>query len=171
MNLPQAKFREVVFQMLYSKLQGEPGDKEIVDLLMRELKITRKAAKQALERVEAILAKTEELDAAIRQVSTSFEFERIQATEKAVLRLGLYEMLHDEEIPPKVAITEGMRIARKFSSAEASGFVNAILDTLYKKSLGEEIDQAALEESAAALRESEELAEKVGEEKANEGES
>jgi N utilization substance protein B len=161
MVLPQAKFREVVFQLLYSKIHGNPGDKELIDLIMRELQVTRKAVRQGLERAEEVLEKLKFLDAKITEVSTSFSFERIQAVEKTLLRLGVYEVLVDDEVPPKVAITEAMRLARKFSTNEAACFVNALLDAIYKESLGEEVDTVNLESTTKALSESEELAERA----------
>ncbi len=167
MALPQDKFREIVFQLLYSKTHGGTGEAELVDLLMRELKVTRKAVKQALERTDAVREVQDELDEKISEISTSFAFDRIHAVEKAILRLGLYELLYDDHIPPKVAISEAMRMARKFSTAEASGFVNALLDTLYKKSEGKAPDAAILERSAEALEQSLAIAKKAGEEAAN----
>ena len=50
------------------------------------------------------------------------------AVDRAILRLGAHELLHRPELPPKVAIDEAIRIAKKFSTAESGAFVNGILD-------------------------------------------
>jgi N utilization substance protein B len=49
------------------------------------------------------------------------------------LRLGIFEIFFDSEIPAKVAIAEAIRLCRKFGTPESSQFVNAILDGVYKK--------------------------------------
>ncbi len=76
----------------------------------------------------------------------------------------MHTLLIDDGIPPKVALSEAVRLARKFSTAEAGAFVNAVLDALYKKQLGETPDDKALESSAAALAESEDIARQASEE-------
>ena len=80
----------------------------------------------------------------IRKTAVSYAFERIQSVERNVLRLGVFEMLYDSSIPPKVAISEAMRLSRKFSNPESSHFINALLDHLYKLSSGEKINTDAL---------------------------
>jgi transcription antitermination protein NusB len=134
MPLPAQKFREMVFQMLYADdfSQGEEGD--VVDLLMQELKVTKKAARDAHARVVAVREKMGEIDDRIRPASTEYHFERISRVEKNILRLGIYELCYDDRIPPKVAISEAIRLCRKFGTPESAHFVNAILDSIYKGS-------------------------------------
>jgi N utilization substance protein B len=52
------------------------------------------------------------------------------AIDRNILRLGAYEMLYDPEIPPKVAINEALELAKRYSTAQSSRFVNGILDRL-----------------------------------------
>lgn len=164
MAMPPQKFREIVFQILYSyDLTGERGD-DIVPLLMKELSVSRKSVLEAQETADKILQKRDEIDAAIGRVSVSYAFSRIQSVERNILRLGVYELLTDDAIPPKVAIAEAMRLCRKFTSSEAASFVNAILDALYKQSLGESIAQAPISTAIEALKESEQRAQKAAEE-------
>nr|NGX48373.1 hypothetical protein [Chlamydiota bacterium] len=60
-----------------------------------------------------------------------YELERISRIERSILRLGLYELLYTD-LPDKVAITEAIRLTRKFATAEGGAFVNALLDAIYK---------------------------------------
>lgn len=156
MSLPQQKFREIVFQLLYSDDISRPDEEDMIPLLMGELAVTKKSVKTAQERVRAILGKQQEIDTLIKEASVSYAFERIPSVERNILRLGVFELLFDDETPPKVAITEAMRLARKFSSPESATFINAILDNLYKRSLGEAIDIAALDAAVKALDSSDE---------------
>ena len=132
MPLPPQKFREAVFQILYS-YDFEPGSEEIVPFMMQELQATRRSMAEARARVEQILAKMEEIDPYIVNGSTEYSFERISRVEKTILRLGFFELFFDPSIPDKVAIAEAVRLCRKFGTPESSQFVNAILDGVYKK--------------------------------------
>jgi len=155
MALPVQKFREIVFQMLYSYDLGHPDDESILNLLSKELEVTKKAVKEVQARVHTIRSHLKEIDALITKASKSYEFERIQSVERNILRLGAFEILHDPAIPPKVAIAEALRLARKFSTKESATFINAVLDALYKSSQGEKVDAKLLAQSAEELAESE----------------
>lgn len=157
MAVPIQKFREIVFQMLYSYDIGGSKEEEIQELLMKELAVTRKTVKQAQEKVVDIRSKLKEIDKIILKTCISYEFERIQTVEKNILRLGIFEMLFETGIPPKVAISEGMRLARKFGSPESAGFINAVLDNIYKASQGETVDHKEIEHSGKKLLEIEEI--------------
>lgn len=131
MPLPIQKFREIVFQLLYAEGFSSSGE-ETALMLMAELKVTKRSVGQAREKAEKVREKMEELDQKIQEASKEYSFERISRVEKIALRLGLYEMLYDETIPPKVAIAEAIRLTRKFGTPESAHFVNAILDYAFK---------------------------------------
>jgi transcription antitermination protein NusB len=132
MALPVQKFREMVFQMLYAFDFASTESEEMIDLMMQELKVSKKSAREADLRMRAILEKVEEIDQKIRPASTEYQFERISSVEKNILRMGIFELCYDESIPPKVAIAEAIRLCRKFGTPESANFVNAILDSIYK---------------------------------------
>ena len=60
-----------------------------------------------------------------------WDLNRIALIDKLILRMSLSEMLYIEEVPPKVSITEGVEIAKEFSTNDSSRFVNGILDSIY----------------------------------------
>lgn len=157
MSLPIKKFREIVFQMLYSFDMGQATADDMIPLLMKELEVTKNAVKGAHARVLAIIAKQSEIDQTIARTSQAYAFERIQSVERNVLRMGVYELLFDPAVPPKVAISEAMRIARKFGSPESALFVNAILDNIYQCRLGIMMDPAPLAVAAEELKKIEEI--------------
>lgn len=157
MSLPQQKFREIVFQALYAEQLGSTEKEEMIALLMRELEVTKKSVREALARVEAILPHLPEIDLLLGKTSTSYTFERIQTVEKNILRLSVYELLYDESVPKKVAIAEGMRLARKFGTPESAQFVNALLDTIYKQMVGQPTDPEEIKKLAETLQKNEDL--------------
>ncbi len=133
MALPLQKFREIVFQVLYSRMFEACTAEETALMLMAELKVTKKSVLQARERAEEIEARLTEIDPKISLASTEYSFDRISRVEKTILRLGLFEILFDPSIPPKVAIAEAIRLTRKFGTPESAHFVNAILDQVHKQ--------------------------------------
>jgi transcription antitermination protein NusB len=151
MSLPAQKFREIVFQLLYSYDMGRATDENMLSLLSDELAVTKKSVKEAQVRVHKILNNLETIDALITKTSHSYAFERIQSVERNILRMSVFELLFDGEIPDKVAIVEAMRLARKFSTKESASFVNAILDVLYKSRQGQKVDKEQLQSSSEEL--------------------
>ena len=68
------------------------------------------------------------IDAHIKRFAKNWEFHRIAAVDRNVMRLAIFEMLHREDIPPVVSINEAVDIAKKFSTGDSGKFVNGILD-------------------------------------------
>lgn len=158
MTIPQQKLREIIFQMLYSYDIGKANQEDMIELLMKELSVSRSTLTIAQQKVDEIQAIQEELDNMIGGASFSYTFERIQTVERNILRLGVYELFFEANIPPKVAISEAVRLAKKFSTPEAAHFVNAVLDTLHKARSGKELDLQTLTQSIEQMVKSEEKA-------------
>lgn len=154
MSIPQEKAREIVFQMLYGYDVGRANENELVELLMKELAVTKKSVLEAQDRVHQIAAILPELDEMISAASRTYNFNRIQVAERNILRLGVFELFFDKAIPAKVAIAEAIRLARKFGTPESAAFVNAILDTLYKVSKGEQVNVAEVTQAVKKFEES-----------------
>jgi transcription antitermination protein NusB len=68
------------------------------------------------------------IDEQIKRHVQNWDFNRIAAVDRNVMRLAIYEMLHRDDIPPVVSINEAVDIAKKFSTHESGKFVNGILD-------------------------------------------
>lgn len=164
MAVPQKKLREAVLQLLYSEEFAGLEEEEVAPFMMGELSVPKRSMLECIERARSVMAKFEEIDILLEKTSQSYSFERIQRVELCILRLGAYELFYDDEIPPKVAISEALRLARKFSTPEAATFVNALLDFIYKSSLGSETDETLLSKVSAKLIQSEDLAKKAAEE-------
>lgn len=68
-----------------------------------------------------------ELDEILSEVSVGWPVHRMSAVDRTVLRLGLYEMLYMDDVPPDVAINEAMELATGYSSEESPSFVGGVL--------------------------------------------
>jgi N utilization substance protein B len=82
------------------------------------------------EKVMDIISKKDKIDETISEISQGWKLARIGKEELAILRLGVYEIQYDKDIPNKVAINEAVELAKKYCEPSASGFVNALLAKL-----------------------------------------
>jgi N utilization substance protein B len=98
----------------------------------------------ASELVKGVVKNWEVLDRIISTYSKNRELARISIVNKCILRLSIFSLINQREIPPKVVINEGVELTREFESEESVSFINGILDAIYKdeleseKELGEE---------------------------------
>ena len=132
MSLPRQKFREIVFQLLYGQEFDDMESRESVELVMRQLKVSRSSVKMGLGKVQGIMKHIDSLNEEISLACEDYSLDRISKVEKTILQMSLYEMFF-EEIPFKIVISEAVRLTRKFGSPEGASFVNGILDHIYKK--------------------------------------
>lgn len=133
MSFPPQKFREIVFQLLFSFDASGQAEEELIPFLMAELTISKKNVKLAYQKALNIWQEREYLDRTIGEHSKEYSLERIKSVEKNALRLALYELLIEKQLNKKIIISEAHRLARKFSTLEGASFVNAILDSMEKR--------------------------------------
>ena len=74
--------------------------------------------------IEGMLAHLPEIDERITRYCENYEFRRISAVDRNVLRLGIYEMFYRDDIPPVVSINEAIELAKEFGGADSGRFVN-----------------------------------------------
>jgi len=82
--------------------------------------------------IEGMVAHLPEIDERIRRYCENYEFRRISAVDRNVLRLAIYEMLYRDDIPPVVSINEAIELAKAYGGADSGRFVNGILDRVRK---------------------------------------
>lgn len=95
----------------------------------------RALRKKSDELVDSILAKKEQIDETLAAVVENFSPERIDPVDRAILRLGTYELLH-AGTPPKVAMNESIELAKRFGTTDSKRFVNGVLDKIAKQASG-----------------------------------
>ncbi len=78
--------------------------------------------------IRGTLLHRDAIDEHIKRHVQNWDFNRIVAVDRNILRLAIYEMLHRDDIPPVVSINEAVDIAKKFSTNDSGKFVNGILD-------------------------------------------
>jgi transcription antitermination factor NusB len=82
------------------------------------------------ELVKGVADNLETIDKKIAHYAANWQLKRMAAIDRNVLRMGSFELMFREDIPPKVSINEAVELAKKYSGIEAGKFVNAILDKI-----------------------------------------
>lgn len=82
------------------------------------------------ELVKGVTENLSVIDAKIAQYATNWQLKRMAVVDRNILRMGCFELIFREDIPFKVSINEAVELAKKYSSLEASKFVNGILDKI-----------------------------------------
>jgi transcription antitermination protein NusB len=110
--------RDLALQTLYqADRTGDPGPLDGLPPKARRL-------------VEGVLAATEELDRTIADVSAHWSIERMPVIDRAILRLGLFELRHVASTPAAVVVNEAVRMAKTYSTQRSGAFVNGVLASL-----------------------------------------
>jgi len=136
----RTRARELALQFLYSlEMQGGTAIEDLQSFLDHHLKIAEDAQEgdqadrdQVAEYAKGIClgvhAKLSELNRWIENIAQNWRLERMAYLDRNILRLAVWELLYQPEIPFKVVINEAIDIAKKYSTAQSGGFVNGILD-------------------------------------------
>ncbi|MBA3806221.1 MAG: transcription antitermination factor NusB [Acidobacteria bacterium] len=136
------KARECALQMLFAADISETRADELVRSFWAELsdEETEPAARDFATRLATgTLANLVALDERIRSRAEHWRISRMAVVDRNILRLAVYEFMH-EPTPRTVAINEALEIARRFSTYEATQFINGILDAI-KRDLDEQHPQ------------------------------
>ena len=134
-RIDRSRARAWALQVHYRWESGSQGS--LRDALV-ETAATRRISPRRLPYVRQLLGLLDdnmpEIDSAIRDALDNWSFDRISRIDRGVLRIGAVELMKREDIPPKVAIQEAIRLAEAYGGDESPRFVNGVLDALYKKS-------------------------------------
>ena len=123
----RSKVREHIFKMLFSIGFDAADADEQIELYLEQVEEERGYMRK---KVKDIAAHEEEIDAMINEHTTGWKTGRMNKVDLSVLRLAVYEMKWDDEVPVKVAINEAVELAKNFSGDEGPAFVNGVLGKL-----------------------------------------
>ncbi len=140
------KGREIALQILYqADWERSMEPQEIVEFAAKALEEYYKNLAPAnatndlelnqfiLDLVTGVLQRRAVVDEIISRFSKGWKIHRMAMVDRNILRLGIFELCFHPDIPPKVAINEAVELAKKFGDANSPGFINGILDSVYRK--------------------------------------
>ncbi len=140
------KARECALQMLFSYDVARPSIEELIETYWGEM---AEAAEEVRDFANGLVigtvANLEEIDERIRMRTEHWRITRMAIVDRNLLRMAIYEFLHEPTTPKTVAINEALEIARRFSTHEATQFINGILDAIKR-----DLDTHAPQEMTAA---------------------
>lgn len=114
-------------------VDADPRDlARVAEQVWDDMQVPSEQRRFASALVSTVAKESDEIDAALADVTTNWRLERLGSIERSVLRLGAAE-LRRGETPPKVAIQEGVRLADLYGSANSGRFVNGVLDALARR--------------------------------------
>ena len=127
--MTRRELRENVFMMLFRMDFHEEGElNEQLDLLVEDLEDVQPEDVAYMKRkCGDIIAKADEIDAAINESTTGWKTTRMGKVDLSIIRLAVYEMKYEEEIPTKVSINEAVELAKKYGTDTSASFVNGVL--------------------------------------------
>ena len=141
----RSKVREHIFKMIFqvefNSMEDMPehlsigfdaadADEQIELYLEQVEEASEEERGYMRKKVKDIAAHEEEIDAMINEHTTGWKTGRMNKVDLSVLRLAVYEMKWDDEVPVKVAINEAVELAKNFSGDEGPAFVNGVLGKL-----------------------------------------
>jgi transcription antitermination protein NusB len=131
--------RIVALQTLYEyEFRTQSGDQsvDVAEVLGRNLERYEDAiddTKFVETLVKGVIKEQSNLDEKIQPIAPDWPIDQIARIDRNILRVGVYELLHQAEVvPPKVAINEAVELAKAFGSDNSSKFVNGVLGTAYR---------------------------------------
>jgi N utilization substance protein B len=128
--------REAALQFLFQedfKLENGHREENLLerfDAFCTLYQVNRKARPYAQELLVGIVQIRENIDTLIGKAASNWRLSRIAATDRNVLRLAVFEMLSDNDIPDQVAINEAVEIAKRYGGDESPAFINGVLDAV-----------------------------------------
>lgn len=142
--------RIVALQTLYEyEFRTQSGDvtADLDEILSRNIDRYQEAIEDkdfVSKLIHGVVDTTVDLDAKIQPIAPDWPIDQIARIDRNILRIGVYELLHQSDIvPPKVAINEAVELAKAFGSDNSSKFVNGVLGTAFRTLLEGESNGSA----------------------------
>ena len=130
---PRRDAREGVLQALYAQQFSEEKTTITLDRILDESPVRKKNNKFISTLYYCVLDHHDWTDEMIKKHLQNWEFDRVAQVDRVLLRMGICEIFFMDDIPPKVTISEMVEIAKVYSTEESSGFINGILDAVFKE--------------------------------------
>jgi len=129
---PRRNAREGVLQALYAQLFSEDEPNLILNRVLDTYPERKKNSEFISLLFHCVLDHADWADDIIKSRLQNWEFDRVAQVDLVLLRMGICEIFYMDDIPPKVSISEMVEISKVYSTEESSGFINGILDAVYK---------------------------------------
>lgn len=134
--MTRRKMREHIFRILFSigfHADNEFEEQYIMYWNVQDDTPTEEEHDEIKEKLKNIKGKISEMDPVIEKCSKGWKLNRIGKADITILRLAIYEMKYDDNVPVKVAINEAVELAKRYGIDNSPGFINGILANVAKQ--------------------------------------
>lgn len=128
--MSRRELREQIFKLIFRvefNDRDEMSQQESFFFEDTEHEISPKDMEYISKKSSSIIEKLDEIDAMINKQAKGWTTQRMGKVDLTILRLAVYEIMFDEDVPMGVAINEAVELAKRFGQEESSGFINGIL--------------------------------------------
>lgn len=126
--------RVIIMQTLYEWDFRPQGD--LSEIKKRNIDNYKEDADTSFidETIDGTIKNLSATDEIIVKAAPEWPIEQISAIDKTILRIAIFEILHSDDVPPKVAINEAVELGKTFGGENSSKFINGVLGTVYRQS-------------------------------------
>lgn len=130
----RSRARAWALRVLYAwDSRGQAPLEVVLDEFLTRRRIAPERRDYVRRLVGHVGADREGLDRAVQGFLTNWRFERLSVIDRNILRLAAAEMLHMEDIPPRVSIQEALNLAERYGTDQSPRFINGVLDALMRR--------------------------------------
>ncbi len=139
----RSKARVLALQIIFQFQAQSESFLEKIDDFVKEAGLDASLSSYGRELALQAWAKRSEADELIDKFARDWRAPSLPAVDLAILRLAIWEMLHQLEVPDKVVINEAIELAKTYSTERSSKFINGLLDTIMKSTVAQAENLAA----------------------------
>lgn len=127
--MKRTEAREHIFKMVFGlEFNGKEEMPQQMELYFDQFQEAEEKDKEYIQKkAQAVAERKEEIDALINAHTTGWKTSRMNKVDLTILRLAVYEMKWDEDVPVSVAINEAVELAKRFGGDESPSFINGVL--------------------------------------------
>lgn len=127
------KRREAREKALFYLYQSDLLKMNVDELIQKDLKYKKEIDQFTLKLINGVKNNLDSLNEIINTYSTNWQIDRMSILDRNMLRIALYELIYEQEIPFKVTINEAIEISKKYGGEESGKFINGILGKAIEK--------------------------------------
>ncbi len=129
----RTRARILAMQALYELDATNHSQEVVVRRRLEEDSPPAGVAQYMIELIDGVRGRQEEIDSAIAAAAPAWPLDQMARVDKSILRLAIFEMIHQNDVPPKVAINEAVEVAKQFGHESSPKFVNGVLGTIERQ--------------------------------------
>jgi N utilization substance protein B len=127
------KSRELALQALYQGEQAGQNGLLVFEEFCAHFQVNKKSIPYAKKLLDGVQEKADVINQLISKYAENWRLERMSVIDRNILRLAVYEVHYQDDVPISVAINEAVEIAKRYSTDDSGPFINGILDSMAKE--------------------------------------